>query len=77
MAKKKQAKTEKKHPGGRPPLYPFDKWTDGRQHTIDYKRFGVTREAMTEALRRQARRLKCSVNIYQCGGTELDIKFNL
>lgn len=66
---------QSKHPGGRKPCYPFDRWFNGKQHTIDYKKLGKTREAVTEALRRRARKLGGHVEVYQAGGTDLDVKY--
>ena len=80
MTKKKQkaqatCQAPSKHPGGRPSLYPLDLWFNGKPHTINYRKLGKTRQAVTEALRRRARKLGGHIEVYQAGGTDLDIQF--
>ncbi len=61
--------------GGRPASYPFDKWTNGDVHVIDYAKMKRSRQAVTEALRRHSRKLGRHCNVYRAGNGKLKIQF--
>ena len=42
---------------------------------MEYRQLGKTRQAVTEALRRRARKLGGHIEVYQAGGADLDIRF--
>ena len=71
MAKKKP----KLNLGGRPAIYPFDKWCDGKSHVIDLKKLSRSREAVTQAVRRRATKLKVQCSVIQESDHHLRIQF--
>lgn len=62
--------------GGRPAIYPFDRWTDGNIHVVDLRKLKKTREAVTEAVRRRSRKIRRHCEVLQKGKYLLSIQFH-
>ncbi len=60
--------------GGRPATYPLDLWCDGEVHVIHLDKIKKSRQAVTEALRRRGRKLRCHVQIVKQGSRGLVVQ---
>jgi len=61
--------------GGRPASYPFEQWCNGKPHIVDLKKLNRSREAVTQAVRRRALKLKVQCCVLRKDDNKLQVQF--